>query len=219
MWSPSTLNMNRNWHFVIKPLYSLIMLLGIAICFSAAIWQYEKSVFYRAPIAQIAHIQGQFLNKYSHYLDNQTLNGQVGYAVITPFKYENQVYLVNRGFVAYVTRDQLPEIHSVNGNVTIEGRLKINHKPLLLNESLQDPIQSRIQFVDEKYFSQLTGLDVVDELFLQTSGSGLLEMQKITEPYLNHHKHQAYAVQWFILGVCGVIILVVASIKRGKADA
>jgi surfeit locus 1 family protein len=219
MTNPSIANVNRNWHFVIKPLYSFIMLLGIAICFSAAFWQYQKSIFYQAPVAQVLHMQGRFLNEYNHYLDNQTLNGKVGYAVITPFLYGDQVYLVNRGFVAYSMRDNLPQIKDVTGTIQIDGILKQNHKPLLLNNSLQDPISNRIQFVDEKYFADLLQANVSSDLFVQQAGQGLLTPQEKVSPYLSHHRHQAYAIQWFLLGVCGVAILLIASLKRGDAHA
>lgn len=219
MSNPSIVNADRNWHFVIKPFYSFIMLLGIAICFSAATWQYQKSVFYQAPTAQTLHMQGQFLNDYSRFLDNQTLNGKAGYAVITPFLYENSIYLVNRGFVVYENRDILPEIKPVLGTVKIEGYLKSNHKPLLLNDSLQDPILNRIQFVDEKYFSNKLSHDVFHEIFMLKSGDGLLSLQPEKSAYLSHHRHQAYAIQWFLLGLCGIVILLLASLKRGDKDA
>jgi len=213
------MNVNRNWHFVIKPLYSFIMLLGIGICLTAAYWQYQKAMFYQAPASQVRHMQGTFLNQYSHFLDNQTLNGQAGYALITPFQYETDIFLVNRGFVGYDSRDVLPTIQAVTGEVTIEGQLKQHHKPLLLNNSLQDPLKARIQFVDEKYFSSITSQAVSDEIFMQKSGPGLLQAFPETQPYLSHHRHQAYALQWFLLAICGGIIWLLASIKRGKKNA
>ena len=219
MTNPSIVNVNRNWHFVIKPLYSFIMLLGIAICFSAAFWQYQKSVFYQAPIAQSLHMQGQFINEFNHYLDNQTLNGKVGYALITPFQYEDKFYLVNRGFIAYEDRDTLPIVPPVIGTVKIDGILKQHHKPLLLNNILQDPLANRIQFIDEKYFSSLLDQSVSSEIFIQQSGHGLLSPQPQKSSYLSHHRHQAYAVQWLLLGICGIVILLIASLKRGNAHA
>jgi surfeit locus 1 family protein len=219
MTNPSIVNVDRNWHFVIKPLYSFIMLLGIAICLSAAVWQYQKSIFYQAPVAQTLHMHGQFLNEYTHYLDNQTFNGKPGYAVITPFEYENTIYLVNRGFVAYERRDLLPNVKVVPSTVQIEGYLKANHKPLLLNNSLQDPISKRIQFIDEKYFSAQLEQDVSHEVFMLQEGDGQLLIQPRKSAYLSHHRHQGYAIQWLLLGVCGVVILLLASVKRGKKHA
>ena len=195
------------------------MLLGIAICMSASFWQYQKSVFYQAPVAQTLHMQGQFLNEHNYYLDNQTLDGKVGYAVITPFLYDGQFYLVNRGFIAYAVRDTLPKINEVKGVVQIDGILKQHHKPLLLNNRLQDPVRNRIQFIDEKYFSQLLHANVSSEIFIQQSGDGLLSPQPQNSSYLSHHRHQAYAVQWLLLGICGIFILFIASLKRGNAHA
>lgn len=219
MTNPSIVNVNRNWHFVIKPLYSFIMLLGIAICLSAAVWQYQKSIFFQAPAAQSLHMKGVFLNEHTHFLDNQTLDGKVGYAVITPFLYDETIYLVNRGFIAYQTRDELPQVMPVMGSVEIDGYLKTNHKPLLLNNSLQDPLQTRIQFIDEKYFSKAFNRNVSENVFMMKTGHGLLQVMPEKSAYLSHHRHQAYALQWFLLGLSGIFILLIASVKRGNNHA
>lgn len=218
MTNPSIVNVNRNWHFEIKPLYSFIMLLGITICFGAAFWQYQKSIFYQAPVAQILHMEGKYLNQHSHLLDNQTLNGQVGYAVITPFLYDHDVFLVNRGFIAYSQRSILPDIPNVDGSAKIHGFLKSNHKPLLLNTSLQDPVSHRLQFIDEQYFSALLNKNISADVFVLQKGKGLLTPFAEKSPYLSHHRHQAYALQWLLLGLCGVFILFIASIKRGESN-
>lgn len=206
--------------FKFRPVYSFVMVLGICICSIAAFWQYEKALFYTKPKAQILHIQGTYLNQHTRYLDNQTHNGQVGYAVITPFLYDATVYMVNRGFIAYQNRDQLPNVHPILENAVLKGRLHINHKPLLLNTSLIDPISKRIQFVDRQAFKKLINLPVENDVFILSEGLGLLTKMHEKEPYLNHHKHQAYALQWFLLAIFGLAIWLIASlIKPEEQDA
>ena len=160
--------------FKFRPVYSFVMVLGICICSIAAFWQYEKALFYTQPKAQILHIQGSYFNEHSRYLDNQTHNGQVGYAVITPFLYDGTVYMVNRGFIAYKNRSELPKIEPVLGNAVLRGRLHVNHKPLLLNTTLIDPISERVQFVDRQAFVKLLNLPVKNEVFILNEGQGLL---------------------------------------------
>jgi surfeit locus 1 family protein len=208
---------NKSWFINFKPLYSLIMFLGISICVAAAAWQYQKSMFFLAPVAQQVHMEGRYLNELTHYLDNQTLDGKAGYAVITPFAYEDTVYLVNRGFVSFKSRDKLPLIKPVFGTTTIEGLLLTNRKPMLLNSQLLDPLEKRIQFIDKQYFSNKTKKNVSEDIFHLKSGDGLLAMQPVKAPYLSHHRHKAYALQWILLALSGVIILFVSSISRGKS--
>jgi len=207
------LNYKQSWYFSIKPLYSLVMLLGIAICLVAAIWQYQKSQFYLAPVAQQVHMKGHYLNEFTHFLDNQTLHGRAGYAVITPFAYEASIYLVNRGFVSYDSRDFLPRVTPVTQTVTLSGLLLNNNIPMLLNSRLIDPISKRIQYINNKYYSQLVGQAVVKDIFHLKQGAGLQTLMPVKAPYLNHHRHQGYALQWLLLAIAGLIILVVASIK------
>ncbi len=204
----------KTWSLDVRPLYSLIMIFGIILCALAATWQYQKSIFFLAPKADMVHMQGHYLNQHTHYLDNQTLAGKVGYAVITPFQYEKSVYLINRGFVAYVNRDSLPAVENINGVQILHGLLSVNNKPMLLNESLQDPIQKRIQYIDPRYFSKLLKKEPEAKILRLKEGAGLLLMQTEKEPYLSHHRHLAYALQWGLLALAGLCILLIASLKR-----
>ena len=192
------------------------MFLGISICVAAAAWQYQKSMFYLAPVAQQVHMEGKYLNDLTHYLDNQTLNGRAGYAVITPFEYENTVYLVNRGFISFESREKLPVVEPVFGKVTIEGLLLANRKPMLLNSKLNDPLKQRIQFIDEQYFSNSIHKNIALNIFHLKKGLGLLVLQPVKAPYLSHHRHKAYALQWILLAFAGIMILFFSSISRGK---
>ena len=205
-------------YFKFRPVYSFVMVLGISVCTIAGFWQYQKALFFTQPQAQILHIQGEYLNQHNFYLDNQTHSGQVGYAVITPFHYDGAIYLVNRGFIAYENRDALPNIEPAMGKVVLKGRLHVNHKPLLLNTTLIDPIKNRIQFVDKAMFEGLLNRTVQNEVFVLREGPGLLTKTKEKEPYLNHHKHQAYALQWFLLAVCGLFIWLFASMNKRENE-
>lgn len=206
----------ESWSIKLYPVYSLIMLLGIGICLAAASWQFNKAQFFMTPIAQVSHMQGEYLNQYTHYLDNQTLNGKAGYGVITPFKYEQSIYLVNRGFIAYQNRDVLPRVQPVSGVVKISGYSKNNVKPLLLNDSLQDPLNLRIQFINAKHFQLMLNQPVAQKIFHIESGAGLMTPFPKSQPYLSHHRHMGYAIQWGLLAIAGIFIWLVASIKRGE---
>jgi surfeit locus 1 family protein len=208
----------QTWRLTFKPFYSLIMLLGIGICASAANWQFSKSQFYLAPIAQTMHMEGKYLNDFTHYLDNQTLNGKAGYAVITPFDYENTIYLINRGFINYKNRDELPRVPIVESSVKIVGHLIDYKKPMLLNDSLQDPLAFRVQYISNRSFSTMLSQPVVKKIFQLESGPGLAQAFPVSEPYLNHHRHMGYTIQWGLLALAGLVIWIIASIKREEKN-
>jgi surfeit locus 1 family protein len=222
----STLNIFSNpfakygqtWRLTFNPVYSLIMLLGIGICASAANWQFTKAQFYLAPLAQTLHMEGRYLNEYTHYLDNQTFKGKAGYAVITPFEYDGTTYLVNRGFISYKNRNELPKVSGIEGSVTLTGHLKEYQKPMLLNDSLQDPLYLRVQYINNNHFSLMLSRTVSEKIFQLEKGEGLVQAFPRKEPYLNHHRHMGYAIQWGLLAIAGLIIWLIASIKKSKKN-
>src|SRR5690554_2840703 len=68
--------------------------------------------------------RGSFDNDRSILLDNRIRQGRAGYEVVTPFEAtpSGTWLLVNRGWIAAgPTRDQLPAIPSVGGEVAISG--------------------------------------------------------------------------------------------------
>jgi len=216
MSNPLILNVNRNWHFEFKPVYGLIMLFGIVLCFVAAFWQFNKSISFKEVVYQPLDFQGTFLDEHTYYIDNQTFEGKAGYSVVTPLASDGKIFLVNRGFIPYELRDQLPDVQDVKGKVNISGVLGPINKPILLNETLQDPIHKRLQYVDQAFISKQLNHKLEAEIITQQSGEGLLIPLPLKSPYLSHHRHQAYAIQWLILGLCGVFILLIASLKRGE---
>lgn len=209
-------NYGQTWYLRFHPKYSLIMLIGIGVCITAANWQFTKSQGYLAPAPFSFHLEGRYLNEQTHFLDNQTLNGAPGYAVITPLEYEKTIYLVNRGFVSYENRDELPAVEPVLGIVQLEGVLKRYQKPMLLNDQLQDPIFTRIQFINIKHFSLMNEYPVAKKIFHLTKGKGLVKPFPNVDPYLSQHRHLGYAVQWFLLALAGLVIWLIASIKKGE---
>ncbi|GAA6135541.1 hypothetical protein NBRC116188_23310 [Oceaniserpentilla sp. 4NH20-0058] len=214
MSNPLILNVNRNWHFEIKPLYSLVMLIGVSICLLAAGWQYSKSYQFKAVVYEKIIITGRFLNEYSLFLDNQTRSGRAGYAVITPFSSNDKTYLVNRGFVPYETRNVLPKIEDAHGGIEISGIIKPYKTPVQFSTQIEDSIPNRIQSINFEDFSKTLNYPLSDEIFIQQSGKGMLAKQDIKAPYLSFHRHQGYALQWFLLAICGLLILLAASLKR-----
>ncbi len=72
--------------------------------------------------------EGQFLNQYAIFVDNQSFKGQPGYKVLTPLLVAGQpsptCVLVDRGWIPLgQSRAILPALPPVSGTIKIEGRL------------------------------------------------------------------------------------------------
>ncbi|EAT12379.1 SURF1 family protein [Bermanella marisrubri] len=201
-----------------RPVYTLIMLVGIGICLWAAQWQYFKAQAYQQPVIPSIQLTGEFFNETTRFLDNQTLNGDVGYGVLTVFKSGKQFYLINRGFYEYQDRYSMPDISPVNGVVTLRGKLTTPAQPLVLDTTVSDPIKKRIQSINVKTLSNELGI-LISHYIVQSEGKGLLTPLPVRDPYLSEHKHLGYALQWLLLAIAGFVILLFASInKKNKKE-
>jgi len=201
-----------------RPVYTLIMLLGIGICLWAAQWQYFKAQAFQQPVLPHIQLTGTFINEKTRFLDNQTLNGDVGYGVLTVFKSEGKFYLVNRGFYEYQDRRLKPDIAPVTGVVTIRGKQTTPAQPLVLDTKVSAPMQKRIQSIDLEALSNELGI-LISHYIVQSEGKGLLNPLPIRDPYLSEHKHLGYALQWLLLAIAGFVILLFASInKKNKKE-
>ncbi|MCS5710081.1 SURF1 family cytochrome oxidase biogenesis protein [Candidatus Berkiella aquae] len=146
------------------------------------------------------HLQGTFLNQYSILLDNKIKNGQVGYHLITPVALTNDSWLlIDRGFIPLgKSRQQLPTIPAIIGEVTIEGYLDFSYR----NPFISNPLETqeirwplRMQHLDVQLLSTLWHKKVFPMLVVLNSSP-----EKSTA-WLSPERHRGYAVQWFGLAI------------------
>lgn len=149
-------------------------------------------------------------------LDNQTLNGRVGYDVIIPVQAHTlqQPILVNLGWVpAPVHREILPSV-DLPSELRIQGILRTRVKGLLLGTNLEssNTWPKRVQQIDFRQLSQ----DLPQPLFFAVI------YQQTQSPFAVHYhpvvlppeRHKAYALQWGLLAVAVVCIALAASMRK-----
>lgn len=147
-------------------------------------------------------------------LDNRVFEGQVGYSVITQFKIKGieRYALVDWGWVkAPVSRAELPTIELPDAELLLQGLVKtMDFRQVVLKQTSEVGWPRRIQSLRELDLSQ--GIIYAD--------SGLVEgLVQIYKPVvMPPEKHQAYAMQWFLLALACAAIFVFASRKRGIID-
>ena len=176
----------------------------------------------KGPDFQTVMVRGIYDKKRYWLLDNQSRAGQAGYEVVMPLKvysekllpekvllesdntqFKEQWLLVNRGWVAALPRrEQLPNIETPDGIVSLRGNLYQSSKNAVFGQAQSDlsiAWPKRVLQLDHQSIStQLNGVVYSKQLRIDTEAPGALvtQWQIInTRP----EKHQAYAVQWFAM--------------------
>jgi surfeit locus 1 family protein len=151
-----------------------------------------------------ARLRGQWLAQHTVYLENRTMNGRVGFIVVTPLTLDQgAVVMVQRGWVArdFVQRTRLPDLPTPGGMVEVQGRVAAPPSRMLdfAGAAASGPIR---QNLDISEYAQETGLALRPVSIQQADdagnrGDGLL--RQWPRPAIDVHKHYGYAAQWFAL--------------------
>jgi surfeit locus 1 family protein len=174
-------------------------------------------------------LEGRYDIQNTVFVDNQVVNGQVGYQVFTPLILEgqSQSVMVARGFVGVgESRDVLPKVHTENHTVYIVGRLnRPPAKPPLWSDDYPVFEGSRWQFLPMTDLEAQLHLDLyplVVELApikagANTQGSDALQGDLIQQwPVINDQwvaKHKGYAFQWFAMAAAFFVACLVLLIR------
>jgi surfeit locus 1 family protein len=162
-----------------------------------------------------AQLQGHFLAQPQLLLDNQRLQGKVGYAVFTPFQLadSNDILWVNRGWLPIRRqRDNIPDLPVSSERQTIQGTLRqappqpalVLDTALTLREKLR-PGLWRVQVFEPVLVSEWLNLSSLP-LVLQQSDPDYPNLNQHWEPPgSDEQRHYGYALQWF--SFAGVLLL------------
>lgn len=160
-------------------------------------------------------ITGRYDEEHQFLIDNQIVNGQAGYFVMTPLIIDGgeTAVLINRGWLA-LNKDRrvLPDVSISALNATVLGR--VNNFPvvgikLAGAEIPTDGWPSVVQVVDSNILANRLGYALVPfqvELDGEMSEGFKREWRKNT--VIPPEKHIAYAVQWFGLAITLTILFI-----------
>ncbi len=214
----------------------LITLLSFALLVKLGLWQLDRAEEKRALMAQLEArqqqslswplddddlagyrlgIEGRWLSEHGLLLENQVLNGQVGYRWLVPFEVSAQQpwLLVDLGFVpAPMQRTELPVLPALPEYGAVEGRLTQPGTNRLAMALLPEAgITTRIQALNWPELTQWFEHPLVPAVLWLEQPSELGFERPWRPINLSPEKHQAYALQWFSLAAaCLVIALIVA---------
>ncbi|MBY6187882.1 SURF1 family protein [Marinobacter hydrocarbonoclasticus] len=150
-------------------------------------------------------------------LDNQTLEGQVGYRWLQPVRVAAGApwLLLDLGFIPVVRGSRaLPELPALPETLQVSGRLyQVGHNPLNPDLLAEPGPITRIQALEITQLSALWEKPVVPLVLLAESPAEL-GFTRVWKPInLSPEKHQGYALQWFSLAVALTVILLIMLFK------
>jgi len=166
-------------------------------------------------------VTGRYDEEHQFLIDNQIVNGQAGYFIMTPLLVNGMktAVLVNRGWLA-LNKDRrvLPDVSISSLKATIFGR--VNNFPvvgikLAGAEIPTDGWPSVVQVVDSDVLADRLGYSLLPfqvELNGEMNEGYHREWRKNT--VMPPEKHIAYAVQWFGLAITLTILFIWLGTKR-----
>ncbi|MGB5323961.1 MAG: SURF1 family protein [Pseudomonadales bacterium] len=162
-------------------------------------------------------LRGEFLANRSLLLDNQVLDGRVGYQLLQPFLTDSgDSFLVNRGWLPGAPDRSVPGLPAQIGSVEILASVYIPAgKPVLLAaDDWSGAWPLRVQYIDVDRVAALLERDLYPYVLrIEADQPGALTVRW---PAVNTRpaKHTGYAVQWFAMSLALLLCGVFASLKR-----
>lgn len=158
-------------------------------------------------------VSGIFINDQIILLDNKINQGKVGYHVVVPLKLNNgNLILINRGWIPMGhSRQDIPEISPINGQVTIEGYLDFAYRNLLISTALETTTIQwplRMQQLEYPLLERLLGRKIYPMLVNLNSDSPYAFAVSRGDPKvpIPPERHYGYAFQWFSLAAVLMVI-------------
>jgi surfeit locus 1 family protein len=153
-----------------------------------------------------ATARGHWLPADTLFLDNKIHRSHPGYHVLTPLQLSGSksVVLVNRGWVASPRlRSDLPSVSSPPGEIEISGVTRSYETRTF--ELQQTRPQGKVwQHVREVEYRQISGLDALPLILLQTGADGDGLIRDWGTPENPAAKHYGYAVMWLVFALMAV---------------
>ncbi|MFT5161976.1 MAG: surfeit locus 1 family protein [Alteromonadaceae bacterium] len=163
-------------------------------------------------------LNGQFSTPYRWLLDNKVVKGQPGYDILLALQPDGgeKSLLVNMGWVKgdYANRSELPKITIPSGTVTFNAFVKAKDLAsfaLSTQSSNHQQWPLRTQQIDIKTLEQQSGLSFYPFIVIAQASEDFGFTHHYQPVVMQPQKHQAYAMQWFLLALAVLIVFIFAS--------
>ncbi|OHU86341.1 MULTISPECIES: SURF1 family protein [Pseudoalteromonas] len=224
----------------------VLVTIVICICLALAVWQWQRAQDKAHLLAQqekqvnltaeqvlalpaqqsnglLTTISGRFLPPFVWFLDNQILNGQVGFDVLALFAlngYNQKRVLVNLGFIQSLSKRQTPSISLPEHQLSLQVLIKSENLAgfTLASEASMDPTQPELlQYIDIGFLAKQTDEQIFPLVAYQQSNNPIIASPHYTHVVMPPEKHKAYALQWLLIAVAAAVVAYFA-IKKGAHE-
>jgi surfeit locus 1 family protein len=163
-------------------------------------------------------LEGHYDNDKQFIYDNQIVNGNAGYYVLTPFILDNKTtILVNRGFVPwYGNREKLVDITISEAKTSIQVKLIKPKKRIQFKQNHNAAFPMLIQSLNIERLSHLLGDQLVPMLAQLDIKSNNGFYRQWRPFYGSVDKHLGYALQWFLMALVLSFIAIRLLVKNSK---
>lgn len=166
-------------------------------------------------------LAGQFLPRWTLYLENRPHDGVPGFHVLMPFKIagSDRVVMVARGWAPRdaADRTRVPQVTTPAGEVSVDGVLRRDAGHVLQLGQPDAPQPGAIlQNLDMDALARVSGLALSSYVIEQRGELGDKLVRDWPLPSMGVERHQAYALQWYALAAMSLVFFVVTGIKRGR---
>lgn len=242
--------MTENYSWRKPTIFSVLLtLVSVTILSSLGFWQLQRAAEKNlillenqqqqdnAPIAltlpvdqpeklrqQKVYLRGHFISDKQFILDNQILDHQVGYNVITPFQVsgEEGLILIDRGWIPLVgSRERLPMVEVDTQPREVIGTVYTPYgKAYSLGEmdGGETAWPRRIQYLDFKTMSNRLGQSVqalTIRMHADQADSYKAEWKLFS---ITPNKHLGYVVQWFGLAITVLVIFIYLHFPKAQLE-
>ena len=218
---------------MIKTFKVLFFVIVIITCIILGLWQIdranEKAYLYHAFNERISKnpiqfeviksnpvdftkiiVTGTYISNKQFLLDNKIYNKKAGYEVISPMLFDDQIVLINRGWVSNNNRQSLPNIDIRNVDSQAIGYIYKYKDFYQLSEDFYKN--------DWPLIIQNIEIDKIKQMFKYKVFPYVLIMSEDQENSYNIQtiykknsdlKHYMYAGQWFLFALIGIIFTII----------
>lgn len=162
-------------------------------------------------------LEGQYL-PYTFLLDNQHVEHQFAFSILSPLQLGEKVVLIDRGFVkADITRQHLPKINTPKEKLKLKGSVYYpSKKGFVLGESYERKGDNLyiIEKIDTELIAQFLHKSVypfIIRLDKNEQAGFIREWAIVSMP---PERHYAYALQWFAMAFVVVILYIGLNLKK-----
>lgn len=165
-------------------------------------------------------LKGRYDNSKQFIYDNQIVNHNAGYYVLTPFVLEDKTaILVNRGFIPWQgNRDKLANITVGETKSTIQVMLVKPKERIEFKQHNNTTFPMLIQSLNIDRLSQLSNYQLIPMLAQLDIKSDNGFYRKWQPFYGSVDKHLGYALQWFLMAFVLSFIAIMLLVKNRKTN-